>query len=131
MNKLSTPGKREGIYVAGSRVRLPRNIFWKLVVKSACKQINLRSTQYVSNLTEYIWLKLPLSSLIKLSGAYVCLNIKDTWQMACSQPDIIFHTVHPNTFSKFVARRGFSAPHCIKIADSCRIVSFNAHMLSF
>ena len=32
VNKLSTPGKGEGIYMAGHRVGRPRNIFWKLVV---------------------------------------------------------------------------------------------------
>ena len=64
--------------MAGPRVRFPRNIFWKLVVKSTCKQVNLRSTKYVNNLKKYARFKLPLNSLITLSGAFVCLKIEDT-----------------------------------------------------
>lgn len=114
--------------MAGPRVRFPRNIFWKLVVESTCKQVNLRSTKDVNNLKKYARFKLPLNSLIKLSGAFVCLNIEDTRQMACSQPNLILHTAHPNTFGKFVAQGGLSAPHCIEVADSRRVVTFYAHV---
>ena len=116
VNKLPTSGKQKSIHVAGPRIRFPRNIFWKLVFKSACKQVNLRSTKGVNNLTKYARLKLPLNSLIKLSEAFFCLKIEDIRQMACSQPNLILHTAHPNTFGKFVAPGGFSAPHCIEIA---------------
>ena len=117
--------------MVGPRVRFLRNIFWKLVVESAYKQVNLRSTKDVNNLMKYAGLKLSLNSLIKLSRAFFCLKIEDTRQMACSQSNLIFHTAHPNIFGKFVAQGGFSAPHCIEIADSCRVVTFYAHMLPF
>ena len=48
--------------------------------------------------------------------------------MACSQPNLILHTAHPNTFGKFVAQGGCSVPHCIEVADSRRVVTFYAHM---
>ena len=34
--------------------------------------------------------------------------------MACSQPNLILHTAHPNTFGKFVAQGGFSAPIALR-----------------
>ena len=51
-----------------------------------------------------------LQNIAKLFGAFVCINIEGTRQMACKQPDIIFHVAHPNTFRKFVAKGRSSAP---------------------